>query len=107
MLRKSIRASDTVARLGGDEFIIVASDMVNDAAVERFTESLRSAIERPIMVNEQAMVVNASIGYAIYPRDAKEATKLLRLADQRMYASKRLPVQRDQLGAAISTVQQA
>jgi diguanylate cyclase (GGDEF)-like protein len=88
-LRKSIRATDTVARLGGDEFIIVATDMVNEGSVERFTDSLRSAIERPITINDQAMVVGASFGFAIYPRDAKEATKLLRLADQRMYQLKR------------------
>jgi diguanylate cyclase (GGDEF)-like protein len=108
MLRKSIRASDTVARLGGDEFIIVATDMTNELSVERFTESLRNAIERPMTINEQAMVVNVSIGYAIYPSDAKDATKLLRMADQRMYASKRLPVEHSRLSAAsISTAQQA
>jgi diguanylate cyclase (GGDEF)-like protein len=108
MLRKSIRASDTVARLGGDEFIIVATDMPNEGAIERFTDSLRSALERPIMVNDQAMVVGASFGFAIYPRDAKDATKLLRLADQRMYALKRRPVHAAQLEAVIpSTAQQA
>jgi diguanylate cyclase (GGDEF)-like protein len=107
-LRKSIRASDTVARLGGDEFIIVATDMANEVTVERFTESLRTAVERPMTINEQAMVVNVSIGYAIYPSDAKDATKLLRLADQRMYAGKPLPVEHARLRAAsISTVQQA
>ena len=89
MLRKSIRASDTVARLGGDEFIIVARDMTGEHAVERFTDALRLAIERPIIINEQPMVVGASFGYALYPRDAKDATKLLRLADQRMYGLKR------------------
>lgn len=89
MLRKSIRASDTVARLGGDEFIIVARDMTGEKAVERFTDALRLAIERPILINEQAMVVGASFGFALYPRDAKDATKLLRLADQRMYGLKK------------------
>jgi diguanylate cyclase (GGDEF)-like protein len=108
MLRKSIRASDTVARLGGDEFIIVATDMPNEGAIERFTDSLRSAFERPIMVNDQAMVVGASFGFAIYPRDAKDATKLLRLADQRMYSLKKRPVRPAQIEAAIpSTAQQA
>jgi diguanylate cyclase (GGDEF)-like protein len=88
-LRKSIRATDTVARLGGDEFIIVATDMAGEGSVERFTDSLRSAIEHPITINDQSMVVGASFGFAIYPGDAKDATKLLRLADQRMYHLKR------------------
>ena len=91
-LRKNVRTTDTVARLGGDEFIIAAADMPNSEAVERFTESLRVAIERPMMVHDMPLTVGASFGHAMYPADAKDATKLLRLADQRMYALKRRPV---------------
>lgn len=107
LLRKSIRSSDTVARLGGDEFIIVATDMSTDNAVERFTESLKSAIKHPIMINEKAMVIGASLGFAIYPKDAKDATKLLRLADQRMYGLKKRPISAPQMGAMPTSVQQA
>ena len=99
ILRKNIRASDTVARLVGDEFILVAQDMTGEHSVERFTEALRAAIERPMMVNDQSMVVGASFGFAMYPRDAKDATKLLRLADQRMYGLKRRSVSPAQLPA--------
>jgi diguanylate cyclase (GGDEF)-like protein len=107
-LRKNIRATDTVARLGGDEFIIVASDMTTETSVQRFVSSLQSAIERPIMVNDRAMVVSASVGFAMYPRDAKDATRLLRVADQRMYAIKRRPVQPAQVSeAVVSTAQEA
>jgi diguanylate cyclase (GGDEF)-like protein len=98
-LRKSVRVTDTVARLGGDEFIIVATDMPNARAVERFTESIRLAIERPILINDQPMTVNASFGFAMYPNDAKDATKLLRLADQRMYFLKKRPVRTAQIEA--------
>jgi diguanylate cyclase (GGDEF)-like protein len=103
-LRKSIRGTDTVARLGGDEFIIVATDMANEGSVERFTDSLRSAIERPMTINEEAMVVGASFGFAMYPRDAKDATKLLRLADQRMYHLKRRSVVPVQLETGLADV---
>jgi diguanylate cyclase (GGDEF)-like protein len=99
VLRKSIRTTDTVARLGGDEFIIVVTDMPNANAVERFTDSLRSAIERPIVVHEKPMSVGASFGFAMYPNDAKDATKLLRLADQRMYFLKKRPVRAAQITA--------
>jgi diguanylate cyclase (GGDEF)-like protein len=100
-LRKSVRVTDTVARLGGDEFIIVVTDMPNATAVERFTESIRQAIERPILVNDQPMTVNASFGFAMYPSDAKDATKLLRLADQRMYFLKKRPVRTAQIGNGV------
>jgi diguanylate cyclase (GGDEF)-like protein len=100
-LRKSVRVTDTVARLGGDEFIIVVTDMPNATAVERFTESIRLAIERPILVNDQPMTVNASFGFAMYPNDARDSTKLLRLADQRMYSLKKRPVRAAQISAGM------
>jgi diguanylate cyclase (GGDEF)-like protein len=96
-----------VARLGGDEFIIVATDMPNANAVERFTDSLRVALQRPIMVNDQPMMVGASFGYAMYPNDAKDATKLLRLADQRMYFLKKRPVHPAQIAAGMPTAHSA
>jgi len=92
-LRKNVRAYDTVARLGGDEFIIVATDMADDSAAQRFADSIRHAIEQPIVINGQSMMITASLGIAIYPDDAKDEAKLLRLADQRMYLLKKRPTQ--------------
>jgi predicted signal transduction protein with EAL and GGDEF domain len=37
------------------------------------------------------MIVSASMGMAIYPDDADDSIKLLRVADQRMYALKQRP----------------
>ncbi|HEV2618894.1 MAG TPA: GGDEF domain-containing protein, partial [Acidobacteriaceae bacterium] len=102
VLRKSIRATDTVARLGGDEFIIVVADMPNANAVERFTDSLRSAIERPMMIQDKSLEVGASFGFAMYPNDAKDATRLLRLADQRMYFLKKRPVRAARIEAELA-----
>jgi diguanylate cyclase (GGDEF)-like protein len=99
LLRKSVRSTDTVARLGGDEFTIVATDMANEGTVERFVESIRMAIERPILVNGQTMSLTASMGSAIYPNDARDQTKLLRVADQRMYYLKKRPVQSARIAA--------
>jgi diguanylate cyclase (GGDEF)-like protein len=99
LLRKSVRSTDTVARLGGDEFTIVAADMVNEQTVERFVESIRIAIERPIVINGRPMSLSASLGSAIYPNDARDQTKLLRMADQRMYFLKKRPVQPARIAA--------
>jgi diguanylate cyclase (GGDEF)-like protein len=87
-LRKSVRASDTLARLGGDEFIIVATDLGIDQTLDHFMASVRSAMERPVLIEGQSMMVSASLGMAIYPDDADDSIKLLRIADQRMYALK-------------------
>ncbi|MGD0443225.1 MAG: GGDEF domain-containing protein [Edaphobacter sp.] len=90
-LRRGVRASDTLARLGGDEFIIVATDLDVNQSLDHFMESVRNALQRPILVEGQPMAVSASMGMAIYPDDADDSIKLLRVADQRMYALKRRP----------------
>jgi diguanylate cyclase (GGDEF)-like protein len=90
-LRKSVRASDTLARLGGDEFIIVATDLQEGQSADHFVEAVRSAMERPILVEGRSMIVSASLGMAVYPDDADDSIKLLRIADQRMYALKQRP----------------
>ncbi len=51
------------------------------------------AAERPVNLGEEhggrVMGVSASIGVVIYPDEATTAAELLKLADQRMYLSKR------------------
>ncbi|WP_158942596.1 GGDEF domain-containing protein [Granulicella sp. S190] len=90
-LRKGVRASDTLARLGGDEFIIVATDMEQERSLNHFADTVRRAMERPIVMDGKMMVVTASVGMAVYPDDAEDSIRLLRVADQRMYALKHRP----------------
>ena len=90
-LRRSVREEDTLARLGGDEFIIVASDLGVDQTLDHFMELVQTALEEPVLVEGQTMLVTASLGMAVYPEDAEDSIKLLRVADQRMYALKQRP----------------
>jgi len=102
-LRKSVRASDTLARLGGDEFIIVATDLQEGQSADHFVDAVRSAMERPILVEGQSMIVSASLGMAVYPDDADDSIKLLRIADQRMYALKQGPEFPPKIGGNLKT----
>jgi diguanylate cyclase len=90
-LRKSVRASDTLARLGGDEFVIVAADVEREQSLDHFLEAVQSALDRSVHVEGRPMVMTASVGMAVYPEDAQDSIRLLRVADQRMYASKQRP----------------
>jgi diguanylate cyclase (GGDEF)-like protein len=90
-LRRSVRSADTLARLGGDEFIIVATDLSVDQTADHFIDAVQNAMERPVQIEGQSIVVSASLGLAIYPDDADDSIKLLRIADQRMYALKQRP----------------
>ena len=90
-LRENVRSSDTLARLGGDEFILVATGLVDAHGADRIVESVFHALEQPIILDGQVLPVAASVGLSTYPNDGEDAIKLLRIADQRMYATKPKP----------------
>ncbi len=89
-LRENVRGFDALARLGGDEFTLIAG-LSEKQSVERLADAIREAVETPMLVEGQAMTVTASLGIAIYPDDAQDATRLLRIADLRMYTYKQMP----------------
>jgi diguanylate cyclase (GGDEF)-like protein len=90
-LRKGVRSSDTLARLGGDEFVIVAADVEREQSLDHFLEAVQRALDRSILVEGKPMVVTASMGMAMYPDDAQDSIRLVRVADQRMYSLKQRP----------------
>jgi len=83
-----LRETDTVARLGGDEFAIVLLAADADGA-SLIAAKLLAALERPFIVEGQALDVGASIGIAVYPDHADTADSMLRRADIAMYVAKR------------------
>ena len=95
-LRKAVRSSDTLARLGGDEFVLLSTTSGTASGkvqtMEHNLDTVRRAVETPMLIEANPMVVSASMGMAVYPDDAEDAIQLLRIADQRMYASKARPV---------------
>jgi diguanylate cyclase len=93
-LRNTLHTSDTLARLGGDEFVLLTSSLADHRSIGHRIDAIQCAIERPILLGGRPTIISASLGTAIYPHDAQDATTLLRLADQRMYALKSKPIHR-------------
>lgn len=87
-LADCIRHGDLVARIGGDEFVLILTDLRSQEEVETLCRRLIESIERPIQIDEQQVFVSASIGIAMAPNDASEASELLRYADIALYESK-------------------
>ena len=86
-LRGAIGPSDMVARLGGDEFVAVAS--VDDPArLAALAERLDAALKAPLDFGHFTARVGASIGVAVFPRDAADAQTLANNADLAMYRAK-------------------
>ena len=86
-LRKSLRSCDIIGRPGGDEFVALVPDVTGDVA-EKLAKRLTSALEVPYQIGSQKLDCAASIGLALYPKNASTLTGLLREADQAMYRAK-------------------
>lgn len=78
----------SIARVGGDEFTLLSCDPHRLRSVEDLRDAIREATEQPFLFDGQTLQVSASIGIALYPDDADDATRLLRIADLRMYSLK-------------------
>jgi diguanylate cyclase (GGDEF)-like protein/PAS domain S-box-containing protein len=89
-LRSSVRQTDLVARLGGDEFTVLVPDLKRDQAAGQIAANiLRRLAENPFQEDDREIRVGASIGIALFPKDAIDSEGLLACADAAMYEAKR------------------
>jgi diguanylate cyclase (GGDEF)-like protein len=90
LLRQSLRRSDRAGRMGGDEFAAFLVEV--DAEAEAgglLLGRLTDGIDELAAAGELAAAVSLSAGLAHYPTEAGDAESLLRVADTRLYESKR------------------
>jgi diguanylate cyclase (GGDEF)-like protein len=76
-----------LARLGGDEFGIVAPGVAEDDAL-LLAQSVRAAMEAPIVARGVPLVIEGSVGISIYPSNGSDVDALIQHADVAMYAAK-------------------
>lgn len=85
-LRQSLRQSDICARLGGDEFGIILKYVGLSEASSK-GEKLRQELAT-IELPGYKWSFSAAVGWATFPKEAKDIDGLMHLADKRMYAHK-------------------
>ena len=87
-LNPSMRAAETVARIDGDAFTVLVLEVraAGDAAI--IAERLLQTISRPLSIDDREVVLTASIGIAVFPRDADSVEALARAAEQALYAAR-------------------
>jgi diguanylate cyclase (GGDEF)-like protein len=88
-LRHELRDGDLIARLGGDEFAVLLRPGSDEAAAARVAGRLLAALERDIVLDGVSIQVDGSIGIALAPGHAADASGLLQRADIAMYDAKR------------------
>ncbi|MEO0495027.1 MAG: diguanylate cyclase [Actinomycetota bacterium] len=86
-IERCVRPGDLVGRLGGDEFVVVLPRMDADDT-DRMRISIRTALRAPMLVADEVVEVDVSIGSAT-TGDSPTAARLLATADDAMYAVKR------------------
>ena len=80
---------DSLARLGGDEFTILLDDIRDPIEGVRVAERVQAELALPFFVNNQEIVISASIGIASSSSPHTSAEDVLRDADIAMYRAKR------------------
>jgi diguanylate cyclase (GGDEF)-like protein len=82
---QSVVREDSIARLGGDEFGLIVRDA---ASAETVAERIHETLLKPFKVEDLSIAVRASIGIAVYPRDAASLDTLLQRAEVGMHQAK-------------------
>lgn len=83
-----VRESDTVARISGDEFLILLGELENEDAIVEVVAKVTHTLRRSFEVAGIDILVTASLGIAVAPRDGDSPDVLLRNADTAMYKAK-------------------
>ena len=82
-----VRKDDSLGRLGGDEFILIAEG-AGEAEASLCAERLLQSLAEPIVVQDQPLLLGASVGIAMFPGDGRVPDALMKHADIAMYRAK-------------------
>jgi diguanylate cyclase (GGDEF)-like protein len=75
-----IGGASAAGRLGGDRFVLVVDPAGDLHSVVSVADGVRLALEPPVELDGLTLLVEASVGIAVAPGDAQDASELLRAA---------------------------
>ncbi|MBO9516761.1 MAG: EAL domain-containing protein [Porphyrobacter sp.] len=87
-LREIVGPDDILTRLGGDEFAVIQSGTPDVEAASALAARIVEVIEEPFRFDGHTVVIGASIGISVSPRDGKDAESLLKKSDLALYRAK-------------------
>src|SRR4051794_14486476 len=84
-LKRLVRETDIVARFGGDEFVVLQSPIYSAEDAASLARRIVAALSETYDIDGHQVVIGATIGIAMYPRDAASVDHLLKIADMALY----------------------
>ncbi|MDB5601253.1 MAG: diguanylate cyclase [Xanthobacteraceae bacterium] len=87
-LARTVTDQDLVARLGGDEFAVLLAGDLDANELQTVATRMRTALCAPYAINDQTIVIGASIGIAIVDQRVQSAADIMRYADMALYRAK-------------------
>jgi diguanylate cyclase (GGDEF)-like protein/PAS domain S-box-containing protein len=87
-IQRSVRTVDIVARYGGEEFIVLMPETTLHDACQVAERIRKNISEKSIADDSVDVVVTLSIGVAEMDEKSSDMDKLIRYADQALYAAK-------------------
>jgi diguanylate cyclase (GGDEF)-like protein len=88
-LRKVVRQGDLVTRRGGDEFAILQTALKSPSEAATLAARVLKSLSCPYEVEEHCLIITATVGIAVAPRDGSDAEELLKNSDLALYRAKR------------------
>ncbi|MCQ9469912.1 EAL domain-containing protein [Pseudomonas alliivorans] len=88
-LASCLNASDTLGRVDGDEFALILMIREGQADTHQILERIRTTLRTPFQIEDQRVVMTASIGVALFPEDGEDARELVRHAYTAMNSAKK------------------
>ncbi len=89
-LSQTLGEADTIARLSGDEFVVLLDAYGSLSSLAHLGSRLLQRIRKPVIIDEQELVISASIGVSLMPDNSRDAEVLLRQANMAMQQAKHL-----------------
>lgn len=78
----------TLGRLGSDQFVIAEKGLKDEYHAADSAEMVLGHINQPVILDDKAVSATATMGVALFPRDAQEPDRLLQSAEQTMSLAK-------------------
>jgi diguanylate cyclase (GGDEF)-like protein len=86
-LQAHVRWPELVARIGGEEFLVILPRTTLADAIAR-AETIRRAMEAPVEIDDQPMIVTVSIGVAMVGTGPHAFREALQVCDERLGLAK-------------------